>query len=689
MKKELLAPAGDMESLYAAIHGGCDAVYASLKDFGARKYAKNFSREELSEAVKICHLYNVKIYITLNTLVKDNEVDNFLDTVDYLYNINVDAVLVQDFGMLMLIREMYPDLEVHASTQFNNSSVDTVKLLESLGVKRVVLSRELSIDEIDSIDTTMEKEVFIHGALCISYSGNCLLSSMIGNRSGNRGECAGSCRLPYKLYLDNKLINDGYLLSTKELNTMPNFDRLLNSSIKSYKIEGRMKSPEYVYFITKLYRNLIDGKKNNIEDINTLKILFNRGFTTGNLFNDYIMNTKSPNHLGLEIGEVIDIDNEFIKIKLNRRLYQEDGIRFSKSGIGMIVNYLYDKNKKLTNSVDDICYVKNSINLKNKDKVSLTSSKVLKKELLNYEKKRIGIDVSVIAKKNKPLTVMVNDLVIEKDIVEEAKNMPITKENIIKQLSRLNDSVYTINSLKIDMDSDIFIPVSKLNEIRRKMVEKLNSSRLEFKRLGKKDVSFSILSTDTHKYNSIIIDNDEELSKCNNYDRYYTSNKDLFNRYKDKLNIYYIEERNRFNNVNSSNTLVREYSFPNNSISDYTFNVTNIYSVYYLLKLGYSCVTLSVELDSIETNFLISNFKNKFKFEPSVEVVVKDRYEVMFIKGNVLNIKENIYYDLIDLRKRDFKAYYDGVNTHIFNYEVVTKNNVVSCSKRYNYKYLK
>ena len=655
MKKELLAPAGDMESLYAAIHGGCDAVYASLKDFGARKYAKNFSREELSEAVKICHLYNVKIYITLNTLVKDSEVDNFLDTVDYLYNINVDAVLVQDFGMLMLIREMYPDLEVHASTQFNNSSVDTVKLLESLGVKRVVLSRELSIDEIDSIDTTMEKEVFIHGALCISYSGNCLLSSMIGNRSGNRGEGAGSCRLPYKLYLDNKLINDGYLLSTKELNTMPNFDRLLNSSIKSYKIEGRMKGPEYVYFITKLYRNLIDGKKNNIEDINTLKILFNRGFTTGNLFNDYIMNTKSPNHLGLEIGEVIDIDNEFIKIKLNRRLYQEDGIRFSKSGIGMIVNYLYDKNKKLTNSVDDICYVKNSINLKNKDKVSLTSSKVLKKELLNYKKKRIGIDVSVIAKKNKPLTVMVNDLVIEKDIVEEAKNMPITKENIIKQLSRLNDSVYTINSLKIDMDSDIFIPVSKLNEIRREMVEKLNSSRLEFKRLGKKDVSFSILSTDTHKYNSIIIDNYEELSKCNNYDRYYTSNKDLFNRYKDKLNIYYIEERNRFNNVNSSNTLVRENSFPNNSISDYTFNVTNIYSVYYLLKLGYSCVTLSVELDSIETNLLISNFKNKFKFEPSVEVVVKDRYEVMFIKGNVLNIKENIYYDLIDLRKRVFK----------------------------------
>ena len=200
MKKELLAPAGDIESLYAAVHGGCDAVYLALKDFGARSFAKNFTREEMIDAVKFCHLYGVKVYTTLNTLVKDDEVNKFLDDVDFLYNIGVDAVLVQDFGMMMLIREMYPDFPVHASTQFNNSKIETVKLLKDIGVERVVLSRELSLDEINAINIDIEKEVFIHGALCISYSGNCLMSSMMGNRSGNRGECTGSCRLPYKLY---------------------------------------------------------------------------------------------------------------------------------------------------------------------------------------------------------------------------------------------------------------------------------------------------------------------------------------------------------------------------------------------------------------------------------------------------------------------------------------------------------
>ena len=205
-KRELLVPAGNMECLRQAVTNGCDAVYLACKSFGARKFAQNFTNEEIVEAIKYCHLYGVRIYVTMNTLVKNSEVDQFLEQVCFLHKNGVDALIVQDFGMICLLRKKFPNLEIHASTQANISSRDICKLYYDLGVKRVVFSRELSIDEIDSIDVPIEKEAFIHGALCISYSGCCLMSSMLGGRSGNRGECAGCCRLPYTLKEDNRSI---------------------------------------------------------------------------------------------------------------------------------------------------------------------------------------------------------------------------------------------------------------------------------------------------------------------------------------------------------------------------------------------------------------------------------------------------------------------------------------------------
>ena len=331
MKRELLSPVGNMESLYQAIHNGCDAVYLGMKDFGARHFAKNFSRDEVKEATNICHLYGVKIYVTMNTLIYNEEVEQFLEQVSYLHKIGVDALIMQDFGMINLVRNKFPNLDIHASTQANNSTRETIEMYYNLGVTRCVLSRELTIDEINSIDTPIELEVFIHGALCISYSGCCLMSAMVKNRSGNRGECAGSCRLIYDLYDYNEKINSfKYLLSTRELNTSNHIDELLNSNIKSFKIEGRMKSPSYVGFITKFYRNLLDRKQFDLEKlVDNLKILYNRKFTTGNLFSDpKIMNIDTPNHIGLEIGKVVELNDKKIKIKLSRNLNQEDGIRF-------------------------------------------------------------------------------------------------------------------------------------------------------------------------------------------------------------------------------------------------------------------------------------------------------------------------------------------------------------------------
>ena len=220
MKKELLAPAGNFECLRQAVYNGCDAVYLACKNFGARKFANNFTNEEILDALKFCHLYGVRVYVTMNTLVKDSEVESFLDQVRFLHKNGVDALLVQDFGMICLLREKFPNLEIHASTQANTSSYETCAFYKKIGVKRVVFSRELSIDEIDSIDVNIEKEAFIHGALCISYSGCCLMSSMLGGRSGNRGECAGCCRMKYSLFDDEKRVKSNkYLLSTKELNT--------------------------------------------------------------------------------------------------------------------------------------------------------------------------------------------------------------------------------------------------------------------------------------------------------------------------------------------------------------------------------------------------------------------------------------------------------------------------------------
>ena len=310
MSHELLVPAGNMECLRQAVYNGCDAVYLGCKSFGARKFAVNFSNEEIVEAIKFCHLYGVRVYVTMNILVKDNEVDSFIEQARFLHEVGVDALIVQDFGMICYLREKFPNLEIHASTQANISSRGVCELYKSLGVKRVVFARELSIDEIDSIDVDIEKEAFIHGALCISYSGCCLMSSMLGGRSGNRGECAGCCRMPYSLEKNDKnIIEDKYLLSTKELNTSSEIKRLLESSIYSFKIGGRMKSPLYVGFITRFYRRLIDGEVFDIDtELDKLKTIFNREFTKGRMFlepDNNFMNTTSPNHMGLLIGKVI------------------------------------------------------------------------------------------------------------------------------------------------------------------------------------------------------------------------------------------------------------------------------------------------------------------------------------------------------------------------------------------------
>ena len=689
-KHELLIPVGDMECLKQAIANGADAVYGGCKNFGARKFAKNFTNEEIAAAIKLCHLYGVRFYATMNTLVKDAEVPHFLGQVEFLYKQGVDAIIMQDFGMISYVLKRYPNLEVHASTQLNNSSYDIVKLLYNMGVKRVVLSRELSLQQIENISVPIEKEVFVHGALCVSYSGCCLMSSMLGGRSGNRGECAGCCRLPYRLYFNQQLLSDKkYLLSTKELNTSYYFRELLDSDIYSFKVEGRMKSPEYVGFITRMYRQLIDSYADtSMLDLETekLKTIFNREFTCGHLFQcdvSDMMNILSPNHIGLPIGKVEKYNSDKIGIRLTKALHQGDGIRFLESGKGLIVNYLYDSNGQLISNANpgDLCYIDNKISLAEVNNVSKTLDYLLMQDLKKIPSKKIPITFFAKAHVGSRFSVEISDGVHkfqqEGSFVQKSITAPVDDARIRTQLEKLGDTPFISQSTVVEVDRNAFLPLKEINEIRRDLVQKLFTARtmpsydpvvhsVEFEKLDlKKEIG-----------KAVFVFTEEQLETCLKLDmvRIYTSDLKLFKKYQVYHNVYYSMPRclSYVENELQNRSLVKdlcEFSLYDTLVGDYSLNVCNIYTAYYLYRLGLSKITLSVELSNSEILDFVNRFKQSFGCMPNIEVVFYGQIEVMVIKGNILNIKENLYhYYLQDLKERRFPVYYNGRQTIVLNY---------------------
>lgn len=698
MKKvELLSPVGNMETLKYAVYGGADAVYLGIKKFNARMFSNNFSDEELINAVKFCHLYGVKIYITLNTIVFDNEVEELLNTVKFLHEAGIDALIMQDIGMIKLVKETFPNMEIHASTQVHNHSNDVLKYLESLGVKRVVLARELSLSEIKRMDSLLEKEVFIHGALCVSYSGCCLFSSMNGHRSANRGECVASCRLPYKLVKNETQLNlsNNYLLSMKELNSLNNLKDILDTDVHSLKIEGRMKSKEYVYYITRLYRKLIDnyylGKDLIItdEEITNLKKLFNREFTKGfinNELNNDIVNIKSPNHIGISLGKVIEVNKKYIKIKLDSPLYMEDGIRFNNSSKGMIINKLYNDKLLLTNMVKEgnVAVVDNKIGLTTKDRVSKTIDSKLLKELNLVEEKKIEVDFIIEAKLNKKLKLTIKDginsITEEGVIVEKAINNPTTEDRIINQVKKLGNTPFKVRNIEKDVDKDIFIPIKEINDLRRSLTDRLK----ELRENTKKEVIIKSYNIDkipdkvkTEVNINILVRNKEQLDVAlnNNLNNIYITDYELYKEYKSKGNIFYRTSRLSKNNkeFNNEKLLVTElgayhkYSSNNIVVTDYYLNVVNRYS-YHLLKEKASLVTLSVEFKN--------NNYNKFY---NAEVIIYGRVELMLMKycplKKLINkdkvckvCKSNNKYYLKD-KDRLYPIINENETTHIMHYK--------------------
>ena len=326
-KVELLSPVGSHDSLLASIENGADAIYLGGKLFNARAYATNFDDEELKKAVEYAHQRGVKVYVVVNIILRDDELREAIDYISYLYDIDVDALIIQDLGLLRLIKNVLPDFEVHGSTQMSINNYMGAAFLKDLGFERVVLARELSIEEISEINekADIELEIFIHGALCVSYSGQCLISSMIGGRSGNRGTCAQPCRMKYTIVdtVSGKSLNrnfdEKHVLSLKDLNAIDDIGEIIQAGVVSLKVEGRMKKAEYVATIIDKYRQAIDtynlekDSKISKQDKDQMAQMFNRGFTRGFLKNDFgknIVTLDKPNNRGLLVGEVIKSDKD-------------------------------------------------------------------------------------------------------------------------------------------------------------------------------------------------------------------------------------------------------------------------------------------------------------------------------------------------------------------------------------------
>ena len=648
-KTELLAPAGNMETLKAAVQNGADAVYIGGKMYGARAFANNFTLDEIKTALKYCHLYSVKLYVTANTVIFENEIEDFLDYMKFLYESGVDAVIMQDLGMISLVRKLIPDLEIHASTQINVHNDESLFFLKNMGVKRAVLAREMSIDEIKNLKCDIEKEIFIHGALCVSYSGQCLFSSLNGGRSGNRGECTQSCRLPYE---NNKTKN--YYLSTKELCSVNHIKEILDLKINSLKIEGRMKSPTYVGYVTRIYRRLIDDYYKGLNpkitpmELYNLTTLFNRKFTDGYLFNDNIYNIKSPNHLGSHLGIVIKITKDKIFVKLDEDLYQEDGIRFCSSNKGMIINKLYNEKGLLVNHVckGDIAILDNKVNLKEKDSVNKTISKNLIKLIENTVPKKIPISFKVFAKAFNELTLTVTDdintITLKSIKLDKALNKPTTKEEIYSKLNKLGNTPFYLKSYEINLDN-AFIPMKILNNLKRDIIDKLILKRTE----KENKINFKYekhLINENNNIPSFLVRNEEQLKMVLGKGRIYTEDFKLYKKYKNS-NVFYKLPRimHEFPDFKGENLLISElggiykYSKDNFVIADYPLNITNSETVNFLHNIGVKISTISPEVKGFELEKYSYPTEKIVYGKPDLMILKNFNKDIKYLKNNLNN----------------------------------------------------
>ena len=683
MKKiELLSPVGDFECLKAAVQNGADSVYFGAANFNARASATNFDLTNLKEAISYAKLRGVNTHLTLNTLIKNTEFEDAVLLAKKAYEFGIDAIIVQDLGLARFLIKNFPDLPIHASTQMTIHNLEGALEAQKLGFKRVVLSRELSLEEIQYIcaNTNIEIETFIHGALCISYSGQCLFSSMIGARSGNRGKCAGPCRLPYELLgtCETKgtdeskrnvpIASKGYLLSTKDLCGLEFLPKLIDAGVMCFKIEGRMKTPEYVATVTRIYRKYIDlalSDKPYIidkKDVKDLMQVFNRGgFSTGHLdskANTSLVFPERPNNMGIYIGNIANLkpNKGHVFINLTDDISIGDTIEFEKESTKYTVSELMIRSKNITTGFKkqlvEVGRMKGNLHIG--DKVYKTNSKELSTfaySSYQEEHKKVDLTACITLKKNSPVLLNVSTLSNTNPIFDnisvslssdtlpvEAKSQPLDKDRVIFQLNKTKDTIFIFKDIDVILDDNLFLPSIKvLNELRRNALDEIlliANSRI----LRNSTTSLNLNETINNKN---IDGNNVSCNDANDIVTNSNSKKEI----SVLLNI--LDENKNYNDLkNVDNVYIPLKYFGNKKYENTIKNICENFNAYIylptIIKSNYTNLLNNVIDNSIETfkvsGFVVSNISNG-DFIHQMKNKYKDRFK--FIGNYTLNIYNN------------------------------------------------
>lgn len=492
---EILAPGGSKEAIYAAIYGGADAVYTGTDRFSARAYADNPTVEELCGILDFAHLHDKKIYVTINTLLTERELEGSLYAQIYpLYENGLDAVIVQDFGVMDFVREHFPGLAIHASTQMTLLTGTTANLLKPYGVTRIVPARELSIGEIARMreQTDLELEVFVHGALCYCYSGQCLMSQVIGGRSGNRGMCAQPCRLPYVIEGNEK--DRGYFLSPKDMCTLGRVGELIEAGVDSFKIEGRMKKPAYAAFTSHLYRLYADAFLTGVpvsdrevrRDIKRLADIYNRGgFSEGYLFEPSkrsIIDSRRNGHFGVRVGEVVNVTAHTVEYRLTEKTNAQDVLEFRDKRGQAIYEYTVKEGAEVSERVT--ARYKKGCPLKAGQGVYRTKNNELLQhisELISEGKKSSKIKIAgtftAVCGSPVKLSLAYRDCICEVTgpCAERAEGRPVSREDVEKRLRKTGESEFEFEALEVHVPEGVFLPLGNIAAMRRQAFAELSA----------------------------------------------------------------------------------------------------------------------------------------------------------------------------------------------------------------------
>ena len=652
---KIVAPAGNMERFKAAISATADEIYLGLKGYGARRNADNFTLEELKEAIDYAHLRGSRIFLTLNTIMTNSEIEVLYPKLKELYNHGLDAIIVQDLGYADYLHKNFPSIEIHGSTQMTVANHYEINYLKELGFTRIVLPRELSFNEIKEIreKTDMELEVFVSGSLCISFSGNCYMSSFIGGRSGNRGMCAQPCRKEYKTSCGEK----SYFLSPKDqLYGFDEIKKLQEIGVESIKVEGRMKDVSYVYETVNYFRSLINGID---KEENTPK-LFNRGYSRGYFYNNdkSIMNRDYSFNMGEKIGEVFGKN-----IKLTDDVVAGDGITFVskdyKSLGGTYLNKAASKNEKISlNFPDGTKYIFRNFNKRLNDEISKKLKTTNKKMEINFEfeaKLNENLKLKIyLEDENKNRILEIQE--ISEIKTQEAQKKSVTVDNVKEKISEIGDSEFSVKNIEVNIDENIFIPMSELKNLKRLTVEKFRQEILSYFRRDL-DKELKILNREYYK---LEIEKDEPkdleirvIVSNNEQEKFVKSVQDDFKIKKIYRRTYDIAKQGNLNSHNLENNLASnlyellENENPNVMLN-WNMNIVNSYTMNVLEKND----KLESFIVSPEINFAKIRTLGKSKLKKALLIYSKLKGMTVDVdladgKDEVITNKENDRFSII------------------------------------------